>query len=100
MPVTWMIIAALVAGNGVIYGYMVVRNKIEVGYAVSAERNAGVATCNVRVAEIARQHNDKVAASTEEARRAADAVPDPPATDAELSALCKKSASCRSRGSL
>lgn len=100
MPVTWMIIIALVVGYVPGYAFMAVREKIAIGYATSNERNAGIATCNVRVNEIQTEHNRKVSQSTEEARRAAERVPDPPESDAELSALCKKSASCRSRGSL
>lgn len=91
---------ALAAALPATYGYMAIKEKIVVGIAVSKERQAGIAVCNDRVGQIERAHNSKVAESTKEARRAADLVPDPPATDAELAALCKKSASCRSRGSL
>lgn len=98
-PILYLVIA-LGAALPTLYGFMAVKEKYAVAMAVGIEKSNGIAVCNGRVAEIERVHNAKVAASTKEAARAADLVPDPPASDAELAALCKKSASCRSRGSL
>lgn len=100
MPLSWALIGILALGNFLVWGAMSVKEKYAVAMAVGIEKSRGIAVCNGRVGEIERAHNAKVVQSTREAVKAADAVPDPPATDAELAALCKKSASCRSRGSL
>lgn len=93
------IIGLLILGNFVTYGTMVVREKIVIAGAVRAERNAGIAACNVRVGEIERQHNDAVRKAASDALAAEATIGDTPA-GAELVRLCKASASCRSRGSL
>lgn len=100
MPLSWALIAILALGNFMVYGAMTVKERFAVRAAAEVAAAKGVAICNFRVGEIERAHNAKVNEGTAEARRAADLVPDPPATDAELAALCKKSASCRSRGAL
>lgn len=100
MPLSWALIAILAVGNFVTYGAMTVKEKFAVRAATTVVAERGVTICNLRVAEIERVHNERIHRGNDEARRAADIVPDPPATDAELMALCKKSASCRSKGAL
>lgn len=98
----WMLVllgglAGVVAGGGLTYGAMMTREAIVVEGAVKAERNRGITTCNARVGEIEKAHNDAVAKAIEEARAAAATVADTPTAPAEILALCQKSASCRER---
>lgn len=91
---------ALAISLPALYGGMIVREKIVVRAAVEVAEAKGVTTCNIRVSEIERVHNAKVAKGVDEAKRAENLVPDAPETDEALAALCKKSASCRSRSAL
>lgn len=94
------IVGALVgafASGGLTYATMIAREKIVVQGAVKAERDKGVAACNIRVGEIERAHNKAVSDAVEEARRAAEAVTPTPEAPAEILALCQRSASCRER---
>lgn len=99
MPLSWIIMGLLAASPFVTYGAMAVREKIVVSGAVRAERNAGIAACNVRVGEIETQHKSAVAKAVSDARTAENSVGDTP-EGAELVKLCNASASCRSRGKL
>lgn len=93
-------ILGAVAGAALASGTMLVREKIVVDGAIKAERRNGVVTCNARVGEIERAHNQAIDNAVEEARRAAADVTAVPETPDGLKALCKASASCRDRGSL
>lgn len=99
MPFSWMIMGLLALAPLVTYGTMKVREKVIVAAAVKAERAAGVNACNLRVGEIERKQNALIEQAVKEASDAGAAVPDTP-EGAALIALCKQSASCRSRGSL
>lgn len=87
-----------VAAPFVVYAVMTVQSAFDVRAAVASERNRQETACSARVSDIGRQHNEAVARAAEEARQAAEAVGRTPETVAELTALCQKSASCRSRG--
>lgn len=96
MPITWIVIGLLFAGNVVTYGAMLVREKIVVAGAVTAEKTKQVQVCNVRVNEVTaalnRAADDRVAAAEEAAGTVLD-----PETDTELMAICQREASCRDR---
>jgi hypothetical protein len=93
-------IAGAAVSGGVTFIGMAAREKIIVAGAVSTERNAGVVTCNSRVAEIERVHNVAVQVAVDDAISATNQIEETPEDVAALKALCKASASCRSRGSL
>lgn len=96
-----MILILLLAASGpVTYGYMKVHEAIVVSAAVKAERRQGVVACNVRVGEIERKHNEGVDQAADDAIAAADQIERTPDEMEALKALCKRSASCRSRGKL
>lgn len=99
MSPTMILMLVLAASGPVTYGYMKVREAIVVNAAVKAERNAGVIACNSRVAQIEAANKKAVAKAVEEAGRAEALINDTP-EGRELVELCKRSASCRSRGSL
>lgn len=92
------VVGASVAG-GVVGMAMLVREKIVVSGAVTAERDRGIVICNGRVGEIESKHNAAVEEAVGKARDAASGVTDPEAK-ADVIALCKASASCRDRGRL
>jgi hypothetical protein len=94
-----LIIGGAVTG-GVTFMSMKAREAIVVAGAVSVEKNKGVTICNARVAEIERVQNSAVEQSVGEAIGAANSVDPTPEDKAALIALCKASASCRSRNSL
>ena len=93
-------IAGAAVSGGVTFMAMTAREKIVVAGAVSAERNAGVVTCNSRVAEIERVHNVAVQAAVDDAISATNQISETPEDAAELKKLCAASASCRSRGKI
>ena len=93
-----LLIGAVVAG-GATWSGMMLREKIVVSGAVRAERDQGVITCNARVGQIEAAHNKAIADAVAEARSAAEQI-GAVETDAEIKALCQRSASCRSRGAM
>lgn len=88
----WAVIGPLLAG-GVMWG----REKVLVAAAISTTRDAGVVTCNARVAEIERAHNEAIDASVDDAIAAADAVIPTPAEMVARQQICDASRGCRSR---
>ena len=92
------LILALVAAIPATYGYMKVREVVVVHQARADERNKGVEACNIRVGKIEQENRRSTAKAVDEAERAAGTVTD--ADDKELAEICKRSASCRSRGTL
>ena len=68
--------------------------------AIVTTTNAQRVICNARVAEIERAMNAAVDEATDRAVAAADSLEATPDAAPDLVALCKRSASCRSRGSL
>lgn len=97
-PTVWLVLILALSGPAT-YGYMKVREIIVVKSAVTAERNKGVEACNVRVGKIESENRRSTAQAAEEAERAAGMIPDTP-EGKELVEICKRSASCRSRGTL
>lgn len=93
-----LLVGAAVSG-GVVGMAMKVREAIVVQGAVRSAKDAATIACNGRVAQISSVHN---AAVEEAARRAVEATAgiSDPESRVELLALCKASASCRSRGTL
>jgi len=97
------ILGAIAGGavmGGVTFASMKAHEAVAVSRAVKIARDDGVRACNVRVGEIERVQNTAVDQSVTEAVGAANTVGPTPEDLAELKALCKASASCRSRGSL
>lgn len=88
----WAVVGPLLAGS-IMWG----REKVLVAAAISTTRDAGVVTCNARVAEIERAHNEAIDASVDEAIAAADAMLPTPAEMVALQRLCDASIGCRSR---
>lgn len=102
---TWILLivgalAGAVAGGAATYSTMLVEQTLAVNRAVKAERRQGIANCNIRVKEIESAHTAAISRAVEEAGAAAAKVEPAPETDDGLKALCKASASCRSRGAL
>lgn len=93
------IYAVILLAPFLVYGAMSVRESFVVNAAVAGERKAGIARCKGDILAMEAQHNSQVDAAASEARDAGEAV-ETPDTDQEIIALCKRSASCRSRGTL
>ena len=90
---------AAVAGS-VVYGSMLAREKIVTTGAVRAERNVQVSLCNDRVTSISTTVNAAVREGVVAALDAASQEKPTPEEEAEILALCKRSASCRQRGEM
>ena len=84
----------------VTYGAMRIEQEIVVAGAVRATRDQGIVTCNARVAEIANTQNSAISAAVSAAQAAAASVGNGSETPNQIKELCKRSASCRSRGAL
>lgn len=81
------------------YGAARIRASFEVAAAVKAEKAAGNARCVAKISELEATHNSQVDAAASDAVEAGEAI-ETPDDDAEIIAICKRSASCRSRGTL
>ena len=93
MPPTLLLLLALGLSGPVTYGVMWVQRERAAHAAYESGKEAGIAE--------GRASGVAAASATVEARREAEAeVPPVPADKAALIALCKRSASCRERGSL
>lgn len=92
-----LLLGSAIAAPFVTYGAMKVREEIVVNAAVTAERKAGNTRCAVSIAKMESDHNRQVADAVREANAAAETVDDPK-DDADLIAICNRSASCRARG--
>ena len=90
-------LAGAFLGGGLMFLTMAAREAVVVAGAVKVERDRGVVTCNARVGEIERAHNQAIADALEQSRVAAEQVQATPERRAEILALCKRSASCRER---
>lgn len=97
-------VAGAVSGGAVMSGVLAIKHKIAISRAVSnatkLERDRGVIACNARVAEVGKAHDDAVRKARQEALEEARRVTPTPEAPEAIKALCKASASCRSRGSL
>lgn len=82
------------------YGAMRIEQEIVVAGAVRATRDQGIVTCNARVGEIERVQANAISAAVSAAQAAAASVGNGTETPEQIKELCKRSASCRSRGSL
>ena len=92
-------VGAAVAG-GVVYSSMLLREKIVVDGAVMAERNVQTSLCNDRVLAISATVNAAVRDGVQKALDAAAREAPTPEEEAQIFALCKRSASCRSKGEM
>lgn len=86
-----------IAGGSLMFLTMAAREAVVVAGAVKVERDRGTVSCNARVGEIERAHNEAVAKAVDEAVAAAASISQTPETKAEILALCQRSASCRER---
>lgn len=91
---------AAIAGPLVTYGAMAVREKIAVSAAVSAARVTAESACTLRIDDVERAKRAAVDAAVAEAARARESVEATPEQREAIVALCKRSASCRSRNAL
>ena len=94
-----ILLGSAIAAPFITYGGMKIREIIVVNSAVAAERKAGLSRCKADILAMQAQHNAQVDEAARNARDAGDAI-ETPDTDEEIIALCKRSASCRSRGTL
>ncbi len=76
---------------------MTARETIVVSGAVRAARNEEVSLCNERTRQIGDKLADESRRAVETAVAAANAEKPTPEVQAEINALCKRSASCRDR---
>ncbi len=88
---------AAVVGPIFTYGAMRAREAIVVSGARQAERNIQVSICNEQRLEIGREISRASTLGVSEVREALGEVTPTPEVPAEILALCKASASCRSR---
>lgn len=79
------------------YAGMKAHEKIIVAAAIDGERQAGNIRCAASITKLEADHNKQVEEAARTANDAADRV-ETPESDADIKALCKKSASCRDRG--
>lgn len=97
-------VAGAVTGGAAMSGILAIKHKIaisrEVAHAVSLEKSRGILTCNARVAEVGRVHDESVRAARNDAIDEARKVAPTPEAPEAIKALCKASASCRSRGAI
>jgi hypothetical protein len=84
----------------VMYGYMAVKQKVVVHYAVKEARADEQAKARAKIAEIAEKSEAAARTTIEAARVGAAGVAPTPIEKAELIDLCRKSASCRDRKAL
>lgn len=94
-----IILAIVIGAPFATYFSMKIRENIVVAAAVDGERKAGAVKCKADIAAMEAKHNAQVDEAVRDAESAGDAVSDP-VDDRELIAICKRSASCRSRGVL
>jgi hypothetical protein len=92
----WAFVGPVLAG-GVVYSAMLLREAVLVQGAVANARNGATITCNQRVAEIQRVHDQEVDDSVDSAIEAVDALSPTPVELAARQALCDQSPGCKSR---
>lgn len=91
-----ILLAAAVLAPLLTYGAMALHERIVVAAAIAGERQAGQTRCAASIQALETRHNALVASAVAEARTAAEAI-ETPQSDAEIVALCNRSASCRDR---
>lgn len=97
--IAWSVAGPVLAG-GMVYLTMLGREAIVTRGAILATRNDEISKCNARQREMAATIDTQVTVAVEAAIAAANAEKPTPEAQAEINALCKRSASCRDRGEM